>query len=280
MIRGRTLEQIGRFSFLALVVVLIVFPVYWMINTSFKAPREVFQRQPTFYPHEPTLSAYSALMKSSGTRVPFLEAMLNSLLAAAGATIVSVLIGICAAYALTRLRFPGRDTFSALVFGCYVFPGILLFIPIYIQFQQLGLLDTFAGLIIAYQIFGIPFATWMLRSYFVTIPLALEEAARIDGCNRLQSIFYVVIPLAAPGIAASTIFTFTTSWNEFLFAQVIMQRPENQTAQVALYSLINGDTLPWNQLMAASVLVGIPVLLLYFGAQRFVGGGLTAGAVK
>lgn len=280
MIKARTIEQTGRFAFLGLVSILIVLPVYWMINTSFKAPKEVFQRSPTFYPHDPTLMAYEALTMPRGTRVPFVEAMVNSLIAAVGATIVSVVIGICAAYALTRLRFPGRDTFSGLVFGCYVFPGILLFIPIYIQFQQLGLLDTFTGLIIAYQIFGIPFATWMLRSYFVTIPLALEEAARIDGCSRLQSIFYIVIPLAAPGIAASTIFTFTTSWNEFLFAQVIMQRPENQTAQVALYSLMNGDTMPWNQLMAASVLVGIPVLLLYFGAQRFVGGGLTAGAVK
>ncbi|MBB3457970.1 multiple sugar transport system permease protein [Rhizobium sp. BK313] len=280
MRRGKGLQQFGRFLFLAIVMVLIIFPVYWMINTSFKSNAEVFQRHPTFWPHSPTLAAYSALMQPTGTRAPFLQTMLNSLIAAAGATVLSVAIGICAAYALTRLRFPGRDTFSALVFGCYVFPGILLFIPIYIQFQQLGLLDTFPGLILAYQIFGIPFATWMLRSYFVTIPSALEEAARIDGCNRLQSIFYIVIPLAAPGIAASTIFTFTTSWNEFLFAQVLMQTPEKQTAQVAIYSLMNGDTLPWNQLMAASVLVGVPVLILYFGAQRFVGGGLTAGAVK
>jgi multiple sugar transport system permease protein len=280
MRRRKPFQQIGRFLFLALVMILIVFPVYWMINTSFKSNAEVFQRHPTFWPHAPTLAAYNQLMQPTGTRAPFLQTMLNSLIAAAGATVVSVVIGICAAYALTRLRFTGRDTFSALVFGCYVFPGILLFIPIYIQFQQLALLDTFPGLILAYQIFGIPFATWMLRSYFVTIPSSLEEAARIDGCNRLQSILYIVIPLAAPGIAASTIFTFTTSWNEFLFAQVLMQTPQKQTAQVALYSLMNGDTLPWNQLMAASVLVGIPVLLLYFGAQRFVGGGLTAGAVK
>lgn len=280
MIKTHTLEQVGRFAFLALIVILVIFPVYWMINTSFKAPAEVFQRNPTFFPNAPTIDAYKTLLTTTGTRVPFVQAMGNSLIAAIGATVLSVTIGIFAAYSLTRLRFRGRDTFSALVFGCYVFPGILMFIPIYLMFQQLGLLDTFWGLIIAYQIFGIPFATWMLRSYFVTIPSALEEAARIDGCNRLQSIFYVVIPLSAPGIAASTIFTFTTSWNEFLFAQVLMQKPQNQTAQVALYSLMNGDSLPWNQLMAASVLVGIPVLLLYFVAQRFVGGGLTAGGVK
>jgi multiple sugar transport system permease protein len=144
----------------------------------------------------------------------------------------------------------------------------------------LGLLDNFFGLIIAYQLFGVPFATWMLRSYFITIPSSLEEAARIDGCNRLQSIFFIVIPLSAPGIAASTIFTFTTAWNEFLFAQVLLQKPQLQTAQVALYNLMNGDSVPWNQMMAASVLVGIPVVVLYFTAQKFVGGGLTAGAVK
>lgn len=277
---SRRLEQVLRFGFLALILVLTVFPVYWMLNTSLKTPAEVFQRNPSFFPAQPTLAAYESLTQPSGTRGTFVHAMGNSLIAAVGATFLSVVIGIFAAYALTRLRFAGRDTFSGLVFGCYVFPGILMFIPIYLQFSSLGLLDTFWGLILAYQIFGIPFATWMLRSYFVTIPASLEEAARIDGCNRLQSIFYIVIPLAAPGIAASTIFTFTTAWNEFLFAQVLMQKPQNQTAQVALYNLMNGDSVPWNQLMAASVLVGLPVVLLYFGAQRFVGGGLTAGAVK
>tara|TARA_R110002124_G_scaffold144122_15_gene309087 strand:+ start:39670 stop:40509 length:840 start_codon:yes stop_codon:yes gene_type:complete len=277
---GKRFEQLARFSFLGLIVVMVILPVYWMVNTSFKTNREVFQRNPTFYPHEPSLDAYTSLMTPTGTRVPFLQALGNSMIAACGATILSVVIGIFAAYALTRLRFAGRDTFSGLVFGCYVFPGILMFIPIYLQFQTLGLLDTFWGLILAYQIFGVPFATWMLRSYFVTIPSSLEEAARIDGCNRLQSIFYIVIPLAAPGIAASTIFTFTTSWNEFLFAQVLLQKPQLQTAQVSLYNLMNGDTVPWNQLMAASVLVGIPVIVLYFAAQRFVGGGLTAGGVK
>ncbi|MGV8988507.1 MAG: carbohydrate ABC transporter permease [Cypionkella sp.] len=273
-------EQILRFAFLILILILVLFPVYWMINTSFKGPAEVFQRSPSFYPHKPTFDAYVRLMEPTGTRASFPRTMLNSLIAASGATVLSVTIGILAAYSLTRLRFAGRDTFSALVFGCYVFPGILMFIPIYILYSNIGLLDTFTGLIIAYQIFGIPFATWMLRSYFVTIPSALEEAARIDGCSRLQSIIYIVIPLAAPGIAASTIFTFTTSWNEFLFAQVLLQKPQNQTAQVAIYSLMNGDSLPWNQLMAASVLVGIPVVILYFAAQRFVGGGLTAGSVK
>ena len=277
---SKRIEQIGRFLFLAFILLLVIFPVYWMLNTSFKANQEIYQRDPSLYPHLPTFDAYTNLMTPVGTRASFLHSLVNSLIAATGATALSVIIGIGASYALTRLRFRGRDTFSGLVFGCYVFPGILMFIPVYLQFQSLGLLDTFWGLILAYQIFGIPFATWMLRSYFVTIPISLEEAARIDGCSRLQSIFYIIIPLAAPGIAASTIFTFTTSWNEFLFAQVLMQRPENQTAQVALYSLMNGDSLPWNQLMAASVLVGLPVLILYFGAQKYVEGGLTEGSVK
>ncbi len=280
MTGGKTLERVGKFVLLAVIAVLILFPVYWMLNTSFKPNAEVFQRNPTFFPNHPTLAAYKSLMNSTGTRAPFMMTIVNSLIAAVGATFLSVLAGTSAAYALTRLSFRGRDTFSGLVFGCYVFPGVLMFIPIYLQFEQLGLLDSYIGLILAYQVFSIPFAIWMLRSYFITIPRSLEDAARIDGCSRLQSIFYVVIPLAAPGIAASTIFTFTTSWNEFLFAQVLMQAPSKQTAQVTLYSLMNGDTLPWNQLMAGSALIGIPVLILYFGAQRFVSSGLTAGAVK
>jgi multiple sugar transport system permease protein len=280
MIASARFNNIIKFTLLGLILIVVVFPIYWMLNTSFKADAEIYTRNPTFFPVHPTLGAYVDLLTSIGTRAPFLQSMLNSLIAAVGSTIVSVLIGIFAAYALCRLRFTGRDTFSAVIFGCYVFPGILMFIPIYLQFKSLGLLDNFFGLIIAYQLFGVPFATWMLRSYFITIPPSLEEAARIDGCNRLQSIFFIVIPLSAPGIAASTIFTFTTAWNEFLFAQVLLQKPQLQTAQVALYNLMNGDSVPWNQMMAASVLVGIPVVVLYFTAQKFVGGGLTAGAVK
>ncbi|MBL4811702.1 MAG: carbohydrate ABC transporter permease [Rhodobacteraceae bacterium] len=269
-----------KIGFMSLVGLSVAFPVYWMVITSFKPNSEIYQRNPTFYPQAPTLDAYVALMTPHGTRAPFVATMGNSLIAAVGSTLVSVIIGIFAAYALTRLRFRGREAFSGLIFGCYVFPGILMFIPIYLMFQWLGILDTFFGLIISYQIFGIPFATWMLRSYFATIPASLEDSARIDGCNRLQSIIYVTLPLAAPGIAAATIFTFTAAWNEFLFAQVLLQKPQYQTAQVALYSLLNGDSVAWNQLMGGSVLVSLPVIVLFFAAQRYIGSGLTAGAVK
>ena len=276
----RPLDPILRFVALAAILAFVLFPIYWMVSTSFKPSSEVYLIDPTFYPHRPTLEGYTALFAGRMLPVGFARLLLNSVVVAGGSTLVSVAVAVLAAYAIARLRFPGRQFASSAIFAAYMFPSVVMFLPVYLMLADWGLTDSYLGLILAYQLIGIPFATWMLRSYFMSVPAALEEAAQIDGCTRLRAIVAVTLPLAAPGIATATVFCFTQTWNEFLYAQVILQRQSLHTAQVGLYDLLNGDILPWSQIMAGALLVGLPVLLLTMLAQRFVSGGLTAGAVK
>ena len=210
----------------------------------------------------------------------FARLLANSLIVAGCSTAISVAVAVFAAYATARLRFPGRNFAAGALFAAYMFPSVVMFLPVYMMLADWGLTDSYAGLMLAYQLIGIPFATWMLRSYFMGVPESLEEAAQIDGCTRWRAIFAVTLPLSAPGIATAAVFCFTQTWNEFLYAQVILQKQSLHTAQVGLYDLLNGDILPWGQIMAGALVVGLPVLLLTLLAQRFVSGGLTAGAVK
>jgi len=269
-----------RLAGLVVLLLFALFPIYWMVNTSFKGSSEVYLINPTFYPHEPTLAGYGALFAGRQLPVGFGRLLLNSLVVAGCSTAISVAVAVLAAYATARLRFPGRNFASGAIFAAYMFPSVVMFLPVYLMLADWGLTDSYAGLILAYQLIGIPFATWMLRSYFMSVPASLEEAAQIDGCSRLRAIVAVTLPLSAPGIATAAVFCFTQTWNEFLYAQVILQRQSLHTAQVGLYDLLNGDILPWGQIMAGAMMVGLPVLLLTLLAQRFVSGGLTAGAVK
>jgi multiple sugar transport system permease protein len=269
-----------RLAGLAGLLAFALFPIYWMVNTSFKGSAEVYLIDPTFWPHAPTLGGYSALFAGRQLPVGFGRLLFNSLVVAGCSTVISVAVAVLAAYAIARLRFPGRNAAAGAIFAAYMFPSVVMFLPVYLMLANWGLTDSYGGLILAYQLIGIPFATWMLRSYFMSVPASLEEAAQIDGCSRLRAIVAVTLPLSAPGIATAAVFCFTQTWNEFLYAQVILQRQSLHTAQVGLYDLLNGDILPWGQIMAGAMMVGLPVLLLTLLAQRFVSGGLTAGAVK
>lgn len=273
-------SRIARLAALGVLLGFVLFPIYWMVNTSFKPSQEVYRIDPTFFPHAPTLAGYAALFAGRMLPVGFARLLTNSLVVAGCSTAISVAVAVLAAYAIARLRFPGRQFASGAIFAAYMFPSVVMFLPVYLMLADWGLTDSYAGLILAYQLIGIPFATWMLRSYFMSVPQSLEEAAEIDGCTRLGAILAVTLPLSAPGIATAAVFCFTQTWNEFLYAQVILQGQTMRTAQVGLYDLLNGDILPWAEIMAGALVVGLPVLLLTMLAQRFVSGGLTAGAVK
>ena len=166
------------------------------------------------------------------------------------------------------------------IFFVYLIPGTLTLIPLYVFMNQLGLLNSLAVLIVASLAFTIPFCTWMLKGYFTTIPMELEDAALIDGCSRLQALYHVILPLAAPGIVASGIFAFTLSWNEFLLPLLFNSKHELWTLPVGIQSLMYGDVFMWGEIMMGAFLMSIPVLILYTVSQRFVVTGLTAGAVK
>jgi len=193
---------------------------------------------------------------------------------------LSTLIASAGAYALTRLRWKGANLFSRSVLVAYLMPGIMMLIPIYGLFTRLRLINTLWALFLSYPTFGLPFAIWLMMGYYSSIPEELEAAALIDGCNRFQTFYKVVLPLVKPALAAVAMFGITEAWSEFMFAYVMINTESKMTIPVGLAQMIIGDVLPWGELCAAALIMAVPVLTLYSLGQRFMVAGLTAGAVK
>ena len=272
----RRLSLWMRLLVLLPVMLFVLFPFYWVFVTSFKSDPQITQRFSIFWPDPFTLDQFTSLISET----PFLIWFRNSTLVALGSTVVSVALASLGAYALSRLKFRGAGLLTSFLMITYLLPGTLIFIPLYKTLTDLGIVNTWAALIVTYPTFLLPFATWVLMGYFRSIPVELEEAAMIDGASRLYAFWHVILPLAAPAVLAVSLFAFTTAWNEFLFAFVFITTESLRTLPVGLQSMVIGDILPWGQLMAASLLTAVPVAILYIFAQRFLVEGLTVGAVK
>jgi len=266
----------GRLVLLFPIMIFVLFPFYWVVVTSFKTTYQISARTSIFWPDPFTLDQFSALL--FGT--PFLKWFGNSILVASVSTLISVVFAALAAYALSRLKFIGSGLLTSFLLITYLLPATLIFIPLYQTLTTLGIVNTYAALMLTYPTFLLPFATWVLIGYFRSIPVELEEAAMIDGASRFYAFWKIVLPLAAPALLAVALFAFTTAWNEFLFAFVFITSESLRTLPIGLQSLVFGDILPWGTLMAASLLTAIPVAVLYIYAQRFLVEGLTVGAVK
>jgi multiple sugar transport system permease protein len=267
---------LARLLVLTPLLAFVIFPFYWIVTTSLKTTSQISERRSIFWPEPFTGDQYVSLLNDT----PFLTWLMNSVFVAALSTLVSVALASLAAYALSRLRFRGAGLLTTLLLITYLLPGTLLFIPLYQTLTTMGVINSHAALIITYPTFLLPFATWVLMGYFRSIPVELEEAARIDGASRLYIFWRITLPLAAPAILSVTLFAFTNAWNEFLFAFVFITSESLRTLPIGLQSLVVGDILPWGKLMAASLLTAIPVAILYVYAQRFLAEGLTVGAVK
>jgi len=267
---------VARLAVLVPFLVFVLFPFFWIIITSLKSTSQISERRSIFWPEPATLEQYNHLLTGTG----FLTWAMNSIFVAAAATLISVALSSLAAYALTRLRFLGAGMLTTLLLITYLLPGTLLFIPLYQTLTSLGIINTYAALILTYPTFLLPFATWVLMGYFRSIPVELEEAAMIDGASRFYIFLRITIPLAAPAILSVTLFAFTNAWNEFLFAFVFITSESLRTLPIGLQSMVVGDILPWGRLMAASLLTAVPVAVLYVYAQRFLVEGLTVGGVK
>ena len=265
----------ASYAALCLAALLILFPVYWMGVTSLKLPRDIL-RTPSLWPHAFTLNNYRILLEDRG----FLLNIRNSLMVAGAVTLIAMTISSLAAYSLARFRTRFRGAIGRLILFAYLTPTSLLFIPLSIVMAQLRLSNSLVGLVLVYLTFALPLATWLLQGYFRGVPRELEEQGMIDGLSRLGALVRIVLPLSAPGLAAVAIFTFTGAWNELLLALVLISSPGARTAPLALNDLITSDTLPWGPLMAGAVLSSLPLIVLYFIAQRFMVQGLTAGSVK
>jgi len=254
----------------------VLAPLYWMTVTAFKSDNQIVARTDDLWPTPWTTEQFTNLF----TGRAFGTWYVNTILVSVASTVIALVCAALAGYALARLRFRGSESFTVTILLTYVMPGALLFIPLYQLLSGIGLNDSLWSLVLAYPTFTLPFATWLLVGYFKSIPADLEEAALVDGCTRFGAFVRVVLPLAKPGLLAVALFTLTNAWNEFLFAFVFITKDDYKTLPVGMQSMIFGDVVPQGQLAAASLLVSIPVVLMYGFGQRFLTEGLTAGAVK
>ncbi len=261
---------------LGLLLLLVLFPFYWMTITSFKTEDQMRSLVSMFWPAPFVVENYTQLL----TKTDFGIWYRNSALVAISSTLVATAIGTIGAYALARLRFLGRAFLSSATLITYLVPPSILFIPLYAQIRTMGLADSLAGLVAAYPSFTVPFVTWLLMGYFGSIPEELEEAAMIDGATRFGAFRRIILPLAAPGVLAAGLFAFTQAWNEFLYALVFISDVKQRTLPVGLSTFITGDVYGWGYLMAGAVLTTLPVILVYTYLQRYMVEGLTAGSVK
>lgn len=260
---------------LGLFTIWTLFPLLWIVETSLKPNSEIYG-DATLIPRKVTSAHYLSLFQET----PFLTYFKNSLLVATLTTLISMVVGVLAAYAITRLDFRGRITVARTTIVTYLVPGSLLFIPLFQIAHQLNLTDRAWGLSIIYLVGSVPFCTWLAISYFSVIPAELEQAAFVDGANRLQAMVYITLPLALPALAVIALYAFTNSWNEFLFSLLLISRDSQKTIPSGLAGLINGDVFQWGELMAGAVLSSIPPVLIYVLAQKWVVSGLAGGAVK
>jgi multiple sugar transport system permease protein len=264
------------YGFLVALLVIVVFPFYWMTITSLKSETQMRSLTSMFWPSPIVLDNFRHLLGQTD----FLTWFGNSVFVALTSTLLATAIGTVGAYGLARLRFRGRAFMSSAVLITYLVPPAILFIPLYAQMRALGLADSRAGLIAAYPSFTVPFVTWLLMGYFESIPEELEEAAMIVGATRFGAFRRIVLPLAAPGVLAAALYAFTQAWNEFLYALVFVTDVKLRTLPVGLSSFITGDVYGWGYLMAGAVLTTLPVIGAYIYLQKYMVEGLTAGGVK
>ena len=257
--------------------VLMVFQVFWMISTSFKPADEINSQTPTWFSGNPTLQHFrDAIHKPF-----FWDSVKNSVFIVLIAVAISMVLAFLAAVALAKYRFTGRKLFIVLMIGIQMLPGAGLIIPLYVVLARYHQVDTLTGVIVVYISAVLPFSVWTLRGFILGIPKELEEAAMVDGSTRLGAFARILLPLVAPGLVATSVFAFITSWNEYIFARILLNDQSKQTVTVWLsYFLGTSRNTDWGALMAASTLTAIPVVLFFLIVQRRIAFGLTAGAVK
>ncbi|PYG88722.1 multiple sugar transport system permease protein/raffinose/stachyose/melibiose transport system permease protein [Ruminiclostridium sufflavum DSM 19573] len=257
-----------------------LFPFVWMISTSFKPANEVYSYPPTFVPVEASISGYIEILTKNSSSFNFIKWTANSAVIAVFTTIFAMLIASLGGYGLSRFKFKCKGALTYTILTSQVLPGSLLIVPLYIIMSNLKLLDTHLGLILAYATFSVPFCTWMMKGFFDTIPASIDEAAMVDGANRFGLFTTIIIPLTAPGLVATGLFSFITGWNEYLFASVFMKNYKNWTLPVGIASFQGQYTTNWATIMAGSVLITLPVVVLFLLLQKHLVSGMTAGAVK
>lgn len=282
------LKAVAFYGAIGIVLVIVLVPYLWMVSGSFKSTVELQAadvsrpgQEPTWIPRQFTLDNYRNVNRT----VPIMGYFVHSLIISGGTMVCATMLAFLAAYALSRFPFPGRNAFIVSVLSTQMLPGILFVIPYFILFTWINhrfgiqLRDTYGGMILTYTSFSLPFSIVMLRSYLETIPNELDEQAQIDGASRWRTLFAVIFPLARPGLASVGIYSFIMGWNEVLFASVLTGR-HTKTVAIGLLDYITAHEARWTMMMAASIIVTIPVVVLFTLMQRYIISGLVAGAMK
>lgn len=274
-----TVTRIAIYATLAMMLVFILLPIFWMVKSSLQTTAEINAIPPKFWAQNPSFEPYFI----ADQIIPLLRYLWNSILVSSIAAAIASVVSCMAAYVLARFKFPGATLILVLILLTQLIPPVTRIFPVYFLVQDMGLLNTYAGLIFAYTGFSIPYAVLLLRGYFQSsCPPELEEAAMMDGCTYFGAFWRVILPICLPGIAAVTVFTFLNAWNDFLWASLLLSSGEYQTIQVGIgtFAAEDGAGQYQNAFMAACVVSTIPALILFFFVQRWLVGGLTAGAVK
>jgi multiple sugar transport system permease protein len=271
----RTVRAVPKYVGLVVMMAVVAWPIYWMVTISLKTPRDIY-REPSLFPIAPTLENYRVLIFDKH----FLVNVGNSLIVASMVTLVSVIASSLAAYSLVRYKYPARKGIGRIILLAYLTPASLLFVPLSVIVAQFELGNSLHGLIFVYLAFSVPFCTWLLMGYFRGISPDLEEQAMVDGTTRIGAFVRILLPLSAPGLVATAIFTFAGAWNELLLALIFITSEGTRTVPLALQYLITGDVFLWGPIMAGAVFSAVPVMVLYFLAQRYVVQGLTGGSIK
>ena len=252
------------------------FPFFWMLSTALKPSGEVFATPPRLVPAHATLTNFGRVLLETNFPTYFK----NSLVVSFATVALTLTVASAGAYGLTRFRFPGREKVAGLILLTYMFAPILIIIPFYILVKQLGIVNTHLALVLSYTTFCLPFCLWLLRAFFQSVPLELEEAALVDGAHRGRAVWHVVLPLALPGIIAAGIFTFILAWNDFLFALVLISSDELKTLPVGVNDLFNATIVDWGMIMAAGVMITVPTIGFFVAVQRYLVQGWGSGGLK
>lgn len=274
--RRKRIRNVGAYLFLIVAALGVIVPVLWMLSTSLKSVTETFTIPPRWIPQDLTFDAYVRIWQD----YPFPRNILNSFIVVSGATLVSISFSALAGYGASRFRFAGRGALLTFLLITQMFPSIMLLIPYFKLLNTLNLLNTYPGLMLAYISFTIPICSWMMLGYFQTIPKELDAAAAIDGASRFRIFAQIILPLALPGMAATAIYAFLVGWNEYMFALVLTTSAQMETVPVGIGQLIGQYRVQWNDMMAISLAVSVPLTILFLFLQRYLVSGMTAGAVK
>jgi len=257
-------------------IILMGFPVYWMITTSFKPKSDILSTNPSLIPHSFSLSNYTQAVTKEG----FIQALLNSLIVVFFTVVISMFVALFASIAVARMKFRGKQIYIASILIVQMLPLSALLIPLYLLLSKLQLTDKLGGVVLTYIAFVLPFVIWTLRGFLINIPVELEEAGLVDGCTRPQVYRKILFPLMAPGLVATSVFAFIQAWNEFLLAYILLSSQDKATMPIWLAGFTNRFGTDWGPLMAASTLTALPVVIFFSLIQNKIATGVTAGAVK